>query len=176
MPELEVCLLPLGMALGSGHCQGPAPGPFLSLLRVTPREASVLGLHTLGPPQSLGCAPRAGHGLRASTSSRTMHPWPAACYPQQSPWPISTSAMASCKHDHLPPSLPIPARPPGPTKRGLLRAVWSPLPSPRGLRVVLGSGRIHTHSFNLVTTQSVLAPGLCKLHQGTERGCQVTCR
>ena len=73
--------------------------------------------HTLSPPQSPGWAPRAGHGLRASTSSRTMHPWPAACYPQRSPWPISTSAVASCKHDHLPPSLPTPARPPGPTTR-----------------------------------------------------------
>ena len=126
--------------------------------------------HTLSPPQSPGWAPRAGHGLRASTSSRTMHPWPAACYPQRSPWPISTSAVASCKHDHLPPSLPTPARPPGPTKRGLLRAVWSPLPSPRGLRVALGTGRIHTHSFNLVATQSVPVPGLCKLHQAQREG------
>ena len=152
MPELEVCFLPLGMALGSGHCQGPAPGPFLSSLKVTPHEASVLGLHTLSPPQSLGWVSWAGHGLRAGRLSRTTRPQPATYHPQRSPWPISTSAVASCKHDHLPPSLPTPSRPPGPTKRGLLRAVWSPLPSPRGLRVVLGS-HVHTRSFNLVTTE-----------------------
>lgn len=62
VPELEVCLMPLGVALESGRCQGPAPGLFLSSLRVTPCEASVLGLHILAPPQSPGWAPWAGHG------------------------------------------------------------------------------------------------------------------
>ena len=102
--------------------------------------------------ERLGWVSWAGHGLRAGRLSRTTRPQPATYHPQRSPWPISTSAVASCKHDHLPPSLPTPSCPPGPTKRGLLRAVWSPLPSPRGLRVVLGS-HVHTRSFNLVTTE-----------------------
>lgn len=177
VPELEVCLLPLGVASGSGRCQGPAPGPFLSSLRVTPREASVLGLHTLAP-QSLGrtwlrAGRRAGHpGPRAHSQQRATPSGvrgPSPCLP----WPRAN--MTTCPLPFpLPP--PTPARPPGPTKHGLLRAVWSPLPSPRGLRVVQGSRHVHTSSFNLVTTQHGLDPGLCKPHQGTEGGCLVTRR
>lgn len=51
-------------------------------------------------------------GWQAGRSSRTMRPQPAACHPQRSLGPISMSARAPRKHDHLPAALPpSPAHP-----------------------------------------------------------------
>lgn len=100
----------LGMALGGRHCQGPAPGPFLSSLKVTPMRPPCWALY-LQPSSVTGVGflgrtwPQGRQAVQDHTPTASNIPPPAG----------ARTHLHICrglgKHDHLPP-LPTPSRPP----------------------------------------------------------------
>lgn len=131
-----------GMALGSRHCQGPAPGPFLSPHSRSPPMRPPWVFMPL-QPSSVPWGGFPGQDMASGRQVVQDH-----THSQQHATPQRSRGPSPHLHG-LVQTRPLPPLPThssallAPTKRGLLRAVWSPLPSPRGLRVVPGQLRSH---------------------------------